>query len=61
MSNALTGKTLTVEELYKRLEDLIILGYGDKKVIIYAPGSGSRFCTSAEYCGEYDWVEVTGC
>lgn len=53
---------MTVEELYKRLEDLIILGYGDKKVVVYVPkGKSSSFCTSATYYEEYDRVEVAGC
>ena len=55
-------KAMTVEELYKRLEDLIILGYGDKKVAVYVPkGKSSSFCISAAYYEEYDRVEVTGC
>lgn len=55
------SKEMTVEELYKRLEDLIVLGYGDKKVSVYVPGGKSSFCTSASYYEEYDRVEVAGC
>lgn len=54
------SKRMTVEELYKRLEDLIVLGYGDKKVFV-AVGRSTGFCTSATYSEEYDHVEVEGC
>lgn len=54
------NKALTVEELYKRLEDLIVLGYGDKKVFVYV-GRSTGFCTSAVYSKECDHVEVAGC
>lgn len=56
------GKALTVEELYKRLEDLIVLGYGDKKVAVYVYEDRNHgYCTGAMYFEEHDHVEVAAC
>ena len=53
-------EALTVEELYKRLEDLIIRGYGDKKVFV-SVGRSTGSCTGAAYSEECGHVEVEGC
>lgn len=56
------NKVITVEELYKRLEDLIVLGYGDKRVGICLPEyKNVGFCTGAFFSEEHGLVEVTGC
>jgi hypothetical protein len=56
------NKVMTVEELYKRLEDLIVLGYGDKRVGICLPEyKNVGFCTGAFFSEEFNLVEVKGC